>query len=305
LLTIAVVCACTPADETAGQPAGRTSSLVGNLEDKKIDEASGLARSQIDPGQFWVVNDDGPAVLHAIDSTGAELGHVKISKTDNRDWEDLASFSLNGIPYLLVADIGDNDGERKDVRINVVEEPDPGESKVKTAWSFEFRYPDRPRDAEAVSVDIANERILILTKRDIPAVLYSVPLKPDSGKRQTATRLGAIGSLPQPRRRDVQFAAKTNDYYWQPTSMDISDDNSKAIILTYGGVFLFHREPGDDWLDALQRQAVVVSRTRNRQAESIAFNTTGDAIYITLEQRNAPLFRLKLHTAPANGDSAR
>jgi endonuclease/exonuclease/phosphatase family metal-dependent hydrolase len=294
-LAIGLLCGCSPAEQASERQADPSPSpLVGILENRSIDEASGLVRSQIDPGVLWVINDDGPAVLHAIDSTGKQLGRVKVSGADNRDWEDLASFSLQGVPYLLIADIGDNDGKRKDVRIYVVEEPDPGQSKVKIAWRIEFSYPDGRKDAEAVAVDEENERVLILTKRDIPALLYSVPLQPGSKKRQTATRLGAIGSLPQPRRRDVTFAPKTDDYYWQPTSMDISADGTRAVVLTYGGVFLFRREADTDWLDALQAQPLVVSRTRNREAESVTFNTPGDAVYITLEQRNSPLYRLDL-----------
>ncbi len=152
-------------------------------------------------------------------------------------------------------------------------------SKVDYAWRVDFSYPGGPRDAEAIAVDIESEQVLVLTKRDIPARLYSVPLRPGSKKRQDATRLGVIVRLPQ------------------ATGMDISGDGKRAVVLTYGGVFLFPREPGEDWLTAMQRQPVVVSRTRNRQAEAIAFSADGDALYITLEQRNAPLFRLPIDGA--------
>ena len=81
--------------------------MVGRLQNAQIDEASGLARSQRYPDVFWVANDDGPSVLYAIDSTGKDLGRVTIKDASNRDWEDLASFTLDGVPYLLAADIGD------------------------------------------------------------------------------------------------------------------------------------------------------------------------------------------------------
>ena len=286
------VAACTPAaDESA-------STIVGTLQNHNIDEASGLARSQRYPDVFWVINDDGPSELYAIDSAGRDLGRVKISDASNRDWEDIASFTLDGVGYLLIADIGDNDGKRKDVRLYVVEEPEPGKSKVDYAWKLDFEYPQGSRDAEAVAVDVENQQVLVLTKRDIPALLYSVPLVPDSKKRQTATRLGAVGSIPQPTRSEVEFAPKTNNVHWQPTSMDISADGTQAVVLTYGGVYLYERRPGQSWLAALQQQPVVISRTHNRQAEAAAFNASGDAIFITLEQRNAPLFRLPINGAP-------
>jgi hypothetical protein len=305
LLAICAAAACTPADQ-GGQkePENKPTTIVGSIENNDIDEASGLARSQRDPDVLWVVNDDGPSVLHAIDRTGAMLGRVNIRDASNRDWEDMASFTLDGVPYLLAADIGDNDGKRKDVRFYVVEEPDPGEKKVDFAWKVDFSYPGGPRDAESVAVDVENERVLILSKRDIPARLYSVPLRPDSDKRQEATRLTAVSGLPQPTRRDVEFAPKTNDYHWQPTSMDFSDDGRKAVVLTYGGVYLYERQPGMGWEDAFQGAPLVVSRTGNRQAESVTFGPGGDAIFITLEQRNSPLFRLPVETtANASADA--
>lgn len=295
LLGLCAASGCLPADKAEQQPGTRSqSTIVGTIENNEVDEASGLARSQRNPDVLWVINDDGPSVLHAIDSTGGMLGRVKIKDASNRDWEDLASFTLDGMPYLLLADIGDNEGKRKDVRFYVVEEPDPGEKKVDYAWRVDFSYPGGPRDAEAVAVDVDNERVLIISKRDIPARLFSIPLRPESKKRQKATSLGAVGGLPQPSRRDVEFALKKNNWYWQPTSMDISDDGLRAVVLTYGGVYLYERLPNQSWPDALQGIPKIVSRTQNRQAEAVTFDAAGDALLITLEQRNSPLFRLPI-----------
>jgi hypothetical protein len=284
-LPVLLVSGCSPAEEPA-------STVVGRLQNAKIDEASGLARSQRYPDVFWVANDDGPSVLYAIDGTGKDLGRVTIRDASNRDWEDLASFTLDGVPYLVAADIGDNEGQRKDVRLYVIEEPEAGDDKVKPEWRIEFTYPEGPRDAESIAVDVENERVLVLTKRDVPALLYSLPLQPGTKKRIDAERLGVVASLPQPSRSDLEFAKRANSWHWQPTSMDISDDGTQAVVLTYGGVFLYPRSPGQGWLEALQEPPLVVSRSANRQAESIAFDAAADAIYITIEQRHAPLFRL-------------
>ena len=298
LLAICVAACTEPSSQEAKQvDSVQRTTVVGTLQNHNIDEASGLARSQRHPNVFWAVNDDGPSELFAFDGAGRDLGRVKISHASNRDWEDIASFTLDGVAYLLIADTGDNDGKRKDVRLYVVEEPKPGKSKVDVAWRFDFKYPEGARDAEAIAVDVENQQVLILTKRDIPVLLYSVPLVPDSKKRQSATRLGAVNSLPRPARSEIEFAPKTNNWHWQPTSMDISGDGTKAVVLTYGGVYLYERDPDQSWLAALQQQPVVISRTHNRQAEAAAFNASGDAIFITLEQRNAPLFRLPIDGA--------
>ena len=112
----------------AAQTAPETAKL-GTLENPKIKEASGLARSTRDPNLFWVISDGGPSVLHAIDKTGARRGRVKIKKAHNRNWEDLASFQLDGVAYLMIADTGDNNAKRDEVRLYVVEEPDPDKKK--------------------------------------------------------------------------------------------------------------------------------------------------------------------------------
>ena len=289
-----LVSGCSPAQEPP-------STVVGRLQNAKIDEASGLARSQRYPDVFWVANDDGPSVLYAIDGTGKDLGRITIKDASNRDWEDLASFTLDDTPYLVAADIGDNSGKRKDVRLYIIEEPEAGDDKVKPEWHIEFTYPEGPRDAESVAVDVENERVLVLTKRDVPALLYALPLRPGTNERIDAERLGVVDSLPQPSRSDLEFASRANSWHWQPTGMDISDNGSRAVILTYGGVYLYRRAPGQDWTAALQQTPEIVSRSRNRQAESVAFDAVGESVLITIEQRNAPLFRLPL-TQPATED---
>ncbi|MDH3533730.1 MAG: hypothetical protein OEO82_12430, partial [Gammaproteobacteria bacterium] len=234
-----VLAGCAEADRPP-RPDGAI-TVAGRLESKALDETSGLARSQRHEGLLWAVNDDGPAVLYALDTSGGKRGKVKLSKARNRDWEDLASFTLDDQPYLLVADIGDNERRRKDVRLYVVAEPEPDEDKVKIAWRIEFSYPEGPRDAEAVAVDSANERILVLTKRDIPAVLYALPLRPETDDTISAERLGAIGTLPRPSNADIDNARVLKDWHWQPTGLDISSDDGSILILTYRGVYYYPR----------------------------------------------------------------
>jgi len=269
-------------------------TLSGQLQNSAIDEASGLAPSRRDPDILWVINDDGPAVLYAIDATGAARGKTKVSKASNRDWEDLASFTLQDTPYLLIADIGDNEARRKDVTLYVVEEPDIDDGEAKIAWQFDFRYPDGPTDAEAIAVDADNERILVLSKRDIPAVLYELPLRPIKDKKVVAKRIGVLASLPQPRRQDVTAAPLVKDWFWQPSGMDINADGSAAIIVTYDAVYYYPRDPNQDWQSALSQPPFGLSLGRIKNAESIAFSSDGNAAFITTEKKHAPLLRVDL-----------
>lgn len=275
--------------------------VAGQFENKEVVEASGLASSQRDPEILWTLNDGGSKPrLYAINLTGAHRGRIKLEEARNRDWEDIASFKLDGEPYLLVADVGDNDNRRKKVSFYVVAEPDLGvddKVRLEPSWRVDYRYPDGPRDAEAVAVDAANERVIVLTKRDLPPVLYEVPLRPDGDGTVTATRLGTIESLPRPRRQDVDQAPFTKEFHWQPTGMDLSPDGTLAAILTYRAVYLFRLDPGASLYNALSGQAYSLGLGNFRDAESVAFSADSGSIFITVERRHAPLLRIDINGA--------
>lgn len=268
--------------------------VIGQLEDGKIREASGLARSQRGSGVLWIQNDSGAKeIIHAIDMSGARLGEFDLKKSRNKDWEDLASFRWHDTPYLMVADIGDNDADRKYRTLYFVEEPNTEKkAKVRYDWKVDYQYPDGPRDAEAAAVDIASERALILSKRDLPPQLYSVPLTNDTDEPVEATLLGKIISLNRPSRRDVEYAPKTKDWYWQPVGMDISDDNLAAVILTYRAVYYYQRDPQQSWLDALNTKPTRVSIGDFENAEAVAFADQQRTVVVTGERKHSPLLRI-------------
>ena len=293
LLTLSLACGCS--EPSAGENQAATPLLftvAGRLENDRIDEASGLARSQREPGVLWTMNDDGKARLFALDTAGRDKGNVDLKKADNDDWEDLASFTLDGEPHLVVADIGDNQAKRKKVTLYVAREPRPSEDKTKVDWHVDFKYPDGPRDAESAAVDIDNERVLILSKRDIPPVLYEVPLRSDD--KVTAKWLGTIDSLPKPSRQDVEFAPRTKDWHWPPPGMAISADNRAAVILTYRALYSYLRKPGQDWFEALNTKPVRVGLGNFRNAEAVAFGDDARTVFVTGEDRHARLLRVDL-----------
>jgi endonuclease/exonuclease/phosphatase family metal-dependent hydrolase len=297
LLAVPILAGCVqPADpEPETQQHVPSTVLAGRLQDKQLDEASGIARSQRHDDVFWLVNDSGKPRLFAIDGAGKKLGRVKINGAKHVDWEDIASFTLDGKPYLLIADIGDNEGKRRDVTLYVVEEPEAGQDEAELAWSFDFSYPKGPLDAESLTVDIDNERILILSKREIPAVLYELPLRPTTEGRKEAQPLLAVRSLPQPSRQDVMFAPATDKWFWQTTAMDISGDRRAAVILTYGGVYYYRRSADSTWVEAFQTRPAAISVGDFDKAESVAFSPDGKSVFVTFEGSSAILLRIDLN----------
>jgi hypothetical protein len=281
---------------SAGGEDSRQDSLIqvtGHLENKSLNEASGLAQSNRKPDVYWAVNDDGPAAMHALDANGANLGLVHIAAASNRDWEDIASFTHAGNAYLAVGDIGDNGGEHKQVTVYIVREPDSSDTEVDIAWRIDYTYPDGPLDAESLAVDAAGEQIYVLSKRTVPAVLYQLPLVPASDKVVIATRVAAIDSLPQPSQRDLRNAASSG-WGWQPTGMDFAADGSSALIMTYAGVYYYARSADQTWPEALQGQAMQLKLGKYKNAEAITYSSDGLAAIVTVEKKHAPVLRIDL-----------
>lgn len=287
-----LLAACADADKAPQQKSAI--ELAGNLESRSLREASGLARSNIHDDLIWAINDDGPPDLYALGPGGEKRGKVRLEGAKNRDWEDLASFVLDGRAYLLIADIGDNEGQRKDVTLYITREPSPDDDKTSIAWEIEFTYPEGPRDAEAIAVHVAARQILVLSKRDIPARLYALPLRPDTDRRITAEFLGTAASLPQPSRRDVNNALALKDWHWQPTGMDISTRSDGILILSYHAIYYYARRRDESWIEALRRSPLGLPLGEYKNAEAIAFAGSDDVAYVTTEGEHAPLLRVDL-----------
>ena len=107
--------------------------LVGKLESKRIDEASGVMTT--DSGDLYLHNDEG-ARLYFTDNTGRDLGSAKVDGAKNRDWEDLTRVPGDKGPLLVIGDIGDNHSRRKRISLYFVPEPPEGERNEPLALVF-------------------------------------------------------------------------------------------------------------------------------------------------------------------------
>jgi hypothetical protein len=299
LPVLLALCACN-APSAATTETGKPASMVvaGELDEKDLKEASGMTYSARRDDLLWVHNDSGNKPrLYAIDLAGKLQGRLKLEQADNEDWEDIAAFELDGEPYLLIADIGNNDGKRDHVSLYIVAEPDLSEDDKQSsapAWRIDFTYPDGPHDAEAVAVDSERERVLILSKREIPPRLYEVPLRPASDKLQTARLLEPLATLPAPTRQAVEFAPRSKDWHWQPVAMDVSRDTSVLVIMTYGALYYYQRHGNEDWAQALRRPPLVFGLGNMRDNEAAAISADGRTIFVTVEKKHAPLYRIDI-----------
>ncbi|MGD2037574.1 MAG: hypothetical protein PVH28_06785, partial [Desulfobacterales bacterium] len=218
--------------------------IAGNLENVKISEASGLASSRLYPGLLWAINDGGDdPLLYAVGVDGSDLGTFRVEGAENVDWEALASFRWQGSAYLLIADVGDNWEQRQTATLYVVKEPAitatgiDSERVATIAWQIRFTYEDGPLDCEAVAVDAVKQRVLLLSKRRLPPVLYELSLWPID--HDTAAVAHRISTVP---------------HFSGPTAMDLTPDGLAAVVLTYNNGYLFRRRQKEDWPSAFIRK---------------------------------------------------
>ncbi len=278
--------------------------LTGRLGDDRLVECSGMDTSLAADNLIWAINDNGHGpFIYALRIDGRSMGRVLVVGAQNRDWEGLDTFFWQGRPMILIADFGDNQEQHDTHTLYIVEEPKlEGErysesSAVKLAWRIVFSYPDHKHDAEAVSVDAAGGKVLILTKRDNPPLLFELPLIPPDYPI-VAKKAAAVRQIPPP--SDEDLLQKYGKYRSQPTALDLSPDGRQAVVLTYKHAYLFNRESHNSWAAALSGHPETVplplpqDRSDFRQREAICFVAGSRALLITSEGHGAGIFRLEI-----------
>ena len=153
------------------------------------------------PGVVYVQNDSGDAArFFAVDaSTGATLAVYSVPGAQNVDWEDLAvARDARGVPSVWLADIGDNDAARQEVRIYRVDEPvvDRARAGLQLATAepsvWRLRYPGGPVDAEALAVAPGGAGYVVTKSFFGESAVYAVPATADPTRVQTLRQVAEI-----------------------------------------------------------------------------------------------------------------
>ncbi|HIK90604.1 MAG TPA: hypothetical protein EYG03_01230, partial [Planctomycetes bacterium] len=232
LLCAAAVCSYCTADDFVS---------VAVVEDKRINECSGIAISYANPNAIWMHNDSGDqARLFLVGLNGVTQAVVEIVGADAHDWEDVCSFQINGESWLLIGDVGDNTVKRANglpaCRLYLLREPvvPAANRPVTISWdvssTITFSYEHGPANCEGVAVDVERGEILLLTK-SLPhkCGLYRLPLNTRNVRQQLfATRIAAAF---------VPFA----------TALDISPDGRTMVICTMFNALAVTRTSGQSW----------------------------------------------------------
>ena len=259
------------------------------LDDDDVTESSGLALSNRQPMRFWTHNDSGgKSIIYAFDSTGEPTGKCRLRSVGSKDWEDMCAFLDDGVPRLLVADCGDNQARRQSISLYLLDEPDPGkDTETRNVQQISVRYPDGPRDCEAVAVDAQNRQVVLIAKsRFFSAGIYVVPLPRRRGEptRPIAVTAQRVGTLPMP----------------MITAMDVDPVSGDIWVVNYFQAYCFSCiDRNESIRQRLSRNPKAHELPHWKQIEAVAVQHAS-AVWVTTEGSPPRLGRIRIPAETTN-----
>lgn len=238
-----------------------------------LEETSGIESN--DGKSFWTHNDggDGPN-FYKLDTLGKVIRIIKLNSAINKDWEDVTQDSLHN---FYIADFGNNDNNRQELKIYKIPNPDSISTDTVTPHTIWFTYPEQKKfppddtkknyDAEAIIA--FNNALYIFTKnRTVPfsgyTYLYKLPNMPGSYQAVLLDSFKTGAGLKE---------------QWWITGADISPDNKTLVLLSYDKMFVFTDFTGDNFFKGKVKQVQLNSFT---QKEAIVF-ISNQEFYVTDE----------------------
>ncbi len=250
---------------------------------KKVKETSGL---ELMNGELFTHNDRGHSNhIYTINpETGDVTAKIELTNGINEDWEDLARSET----HLFVGDMGNNDGNRKDLKIYRIKKSDlegSGDRQVQHDGIIRLRYPeqtiffldDHNFDCEALIY--RNNYLYLFTKHraDSRTNLYKIPAEPSED--EYAAEL--LASFPAGGRI---------------TGADIRDDGRVVVLCGYNksdDVFLWVLSDfeGDNFFSGEKMRIGLGSYASIGQLEALVFKSHNE-LYLSSE-------KTKKHNLPA------
>jgi hypothetical protein len=156
----------------------------------ELAEASGVAASRRTPGRFWSHNDSSGPVLVSLNDRGAIAGRVRLTGVMHEDWEATAVGPCPSGSCVYLADIGDNNANRKSITVYRIPEPDAASDQAMSAEAFHAAYPDGAHDAETLLVTPKGDLFVVTKGNDGPVTVYRFPRDLRPGSTSALTRVG-------------------------------------------------------------------------------------------------------------------
>jgi hypothetical protein len=248
---------------------------INQIQNLAIDESSGIVKSRQYKNIYWTHNDSGgKAEIYPIyiQNNKTKLAPIKISGSQNVDWEDIAVDKNNN---LIISDIGNNFSNREHLSFYILPEPNPFKKNLTQAVkTYHFQYPDytpqQQTNFNSEALFSYNEKVYILTKHD----------------NDGFTKLYRFNEL---RENELMSPEKIDRFAinGKVTAADMSPDESKLVILTYNGIWLFTEFKDDQFF----KGKAYFMPIKAKQCEAICFKGEEELI-ITNEQRD--IFKVSL-----------
>jgi len=300
-------------------------SRWGRIRDKGVSESSGLARSAV-TDCFWTINDSGSPTdrfLFLFGDRGKQRARVKLENAVNKDWESMASFTLSGKHWGVVADIGNNSRSRANHQLYFFRDPTDAKvppksqedfEKLKTvrALPFKFTYQNFPpgqarddsgpvkQDCEAMAVDPLTldiwfvEKVHLNRPRKVVPGIYVLPMPKaqlaSHANREYGEAVAANGQPTEPvARRIGSFSTR------YVSGMSFSPDGKKLIVRNYLTAHLYIRPEDKTWRQTVvDQKPLTVALPLQSQGEAICFAADSQHVIVTSEGVRKPIWQIDL-----------
>ena len=248
---------------------------LGTIDNRQINEASGLAASRKYVNKFWTHNDSGDQPrIFLIDNQARHKATLYLKNAFHRDWEDIAvgPGPDENKNYIYVGEIGDNLGVFRNKCIYRIVEPDIRQDTVVTDTirtgiePIKFQLSDGARDTEALMVDPLTKDIYLFSKREENEInLYRL-------------------AYPQPTDGSAVAKFLIHIPITQVVSADISPDGSEVLVKNYENVYYWKRHSQESIEALLQTKPDTLPYLEEPQGEAIAFDVEGKGYYTLSEE---------------------
>jgi hypothetical protein len=239
-------------------------------------EASGIVISLNNPGYLWTHEDKSNTneVFLLDRTTGERVASYELSGLFNRDWEDIeiGPGPEEGVNYIYLGDVGDNDRVYQNYRIHRFKEPvfeeshrDAKNTYNGTIETITFTYPNRARhDVETLLLDPWTKDIFLVTKRDFFSIIYVLPYPQSTTEPMVAVK---VGEFP----------------FTRAVGGNISLDGTEMLIKTYDFIMHWQRSEDENMVDLFMKVPELAPYNPSEpQGEAICFDENKG--YFTLSE---------------------
>jgi hypothetical protein len=261
---------------------------LGTIENKQINESSGIVASYRSKGLLWTHNDSGDKNrLFSIDASGKGSREFYLEGASNRDWEAISMANFPEGSFIYIGEIGDNNNQFAESAIYRVPEPEitsstPQSNTLTNVQKITYKYADGARDAEAFLIDQSSKDIYIISKRESSKRLYRLPYPQSYSQTMTAEFV-----------QELIFSAGSGTPLYIVDG-NISVDNKEIIIKNYLQIFHWRRNTNESIPDALKRTPTMLPYTAEPQGEGVCFSQDGSGYY-TLSEEGPNKLPVKLY----------